>query len=162
MSVVAARMCAVVSVAGEAKVAGDAFGGELDRRERVLDLVRHAARDFAPCGRTLGGEQLGQVFDDEDDAARRRCRWAERGRGQGDGQACAVRVRGARQFKLPCSATSATCTLQDAFKQCAVFARHDLCERCAGRGRLRQTQHQQRGCVDRRDAVLFVERDDAG
>src|SRR5205085_6636608 len=72
MSVVAARMCAVVSVAGEAKVAGDAFGGELDRRERVLDLVRHAARDFAPCGRTLGGEQLGQVLDDEGDAARRR------------------------------------------------------------------------------------------
>src|SRR5262249_31412691 len=35
--------------------------GELDRRQRVLDLVRDALRDLAPRGQPLRLEQLGEI-----------------------------------------------------------------------------------------------------
>ena len=40
-----------------------ALGGELDRRERVLDLVREAPRDFGPGGVALRLDQLGDVVE---------------------------------------------------------------------------------------------------
>src|SRR5688572_33068432 len=48
-----------------AKLACDALGGELDRRERVLDLVRDAARGFIPCGELLRLHELRRVFECE-------------------------------------------------------------------------------------------------
>ena len=51
------------------EVACDALGGELDGRERVLYLVRETARDLAPGGCALRGEEFRQIFDDEDDSA---------------------------------------------------------------------------------------------
>ena len=50
------------------EVATDPLGGERDGRERVLDLVRDALRHFLPCQLTLGAEEFGCVFDDENGA----------------------------------------------------------------------------------------------
>jgi hypothetical protein len=47
-------------------VALDEFGVERDGSERVLDLVRDAARDFFPCTLLLREQQLGGVFDHQD------------------------------------------------------------------------------------------------
>ena len=40
-----------------------ALGRELDRRERVLDLMRDAARDVGPGGIALGGDEIGDVVE---------------------------------------------------------------------------------------------------
>ena len=48
--------------------APDAFGGQTDGRERVLDLVCEAARHLAPGGVALRLQQLGDVVEDDDDA----------------------------------------------------------------------------------------------
>src|ERR1700694_2523867 len=40
-----------------------ARGGQLDRRERVLDLVREAARDFAPGGVALRLDEVRDVVE---------------------------------------------------------------------------------------------------
>ena len=40
--------------------------GELDRRERILDLVSEPARDFAPGGRALRRDQLRDVVEYHD------------------------------------------------------------------------------------------------
>ena len=50
------------------QAAAQALGRELDRRERVLDLVGDALRHLAPGGEALGLEELGQVVEDEDHA----------------------------------------------------------------------------------------------
>ena len=44
----------------------DAFRGERDRSQRVLDLVRDAARDLAPGGLLLRGQQVRQILKDDD------------------------------------------------------------------------------------------------
>jgi hypothetical protein len=58
---------------GAAQVIGklhlQALGGELDRRQRVLDLVRQAPRHFAPGGTALGGDQPRHVVEDDDIAS---------------------------------------------------------------------------------------------
>src|SRR6516165_6292074 len=46
-----------------------AFGGELDRGERVLDLVRDASRDVGPGRLALGREQLGDIVEGDDKTA---------------------------------------------------------------------------------------------
>ena len=48
--------------------AAEAFGGEGDGGEGVLDLVRDAAGDFVPGGGFLGAEEFAGVFEDEDEA----------------------------------------------------------------------------------------------
>jgi hypothetical protein len=45
------------------ELAPDALGRELDRRERVLDLVRDAAGDIAPGGHALGRDEVGHVVE---------------------------------------------------------------------------------------------------
>ena len=50
------------------QAAAQALGRELDRRERVLDLVGDALGHLAPGGEALGLEELGQVVEDEDHA----------------------------------------------------------------------------------------------
>ena len=47
------------------------LGGELDRRERVLDLVREAPRDLAPGDRALGAHHLAHVVEHHQPAALR-------------------------------------------------------------------------------------------
>ncbi len=44
------------------------LGRELDRRQRVLDLVRDAAGDVAPSGGALRGDKLGDVVERDDEA----------------------------------------------------------------------------------------------
>ena len=44
------------------------LGRELDRRQRVLDLVRDAARDIGPGGLALRRLQLGDVVEGDDEA----------------------------------------------------------------------------------------------
>ena len=39
------------------------LGGELDRSERILDLVRNPARDVRPCGPALVGQLVGDVVE---------------------------------------------------------------------------------------------------
>ena len=46
------------------------FGGELDRRQRILDLMRDAARDIGPGGGALGGDEIGDVVEGDDIAVR--------------------------------------------------------------------------------------------
>src|SRR5690606_17428821 len=46
----------------------DALCGELDRRQRILDLVRNPAGNVAPGGRALRGDQLGDVVEGDDAA----------------------------------------------------------------------------------------------
>ena len=46
-----------------------ALGGQLDRRQRILDLVREAARDFAPGRVALRLQQRGDVVEHDDVAA---------------------------------------------------------------------------------------------
>ena len=60
--------------------AAQPFGGELDRGQRVLDLVRDAAGDVGPGRLALRRQQLGDVVEGHDEAAdlaarhaRRRC-----------------------------------------------------------------------------------------
>ncbi|VBC39576.1 Uncharacterised protein [Burkholderia pseudomallei] len=43
-----------------------ALGRELDRRERILDLVREPPRDLAPRDRTLRGDHIGDVVEHDD------------------------------------------------------------------------------------------------
>ena len=47
----------------------DALGGELDRRQRILDLVSQAAGDLGPGGVALGPHQVGDVVEHDDVAA---------------------------------------------------------------------------------------------
>ena len=47
------------------QVPADALGGKRNRRKRVLDLVRHPARHFAPCGLLLRLQQVRQIFKDQ-------------------------------------------------------------------------------------------------
>ncbi len=54
-----------------AELAADAFGRELDRRQRVLDLVGDAARDVAPGRGALRRDQLGDVVERDDVAVMR-------------------------------------------------------------------------------------------
>ncbi len=44
------------------------FGGELDRGQRILDLVRDAARDVGPGGAALVEQLLGNIVEGEDEA----------------------------------------------------------------------------------------------
>ena len=46
------------------------LGGKLDRRQRVLDLVRDAARDVGPGGLALRELQFGDVVEGDDEAVR--------------------------------------------------------------------------------------------
>ena len=74
-----------------------ALGGELDRGERVLDLVREAARDLAPGGVALRLDQVGDVVEHHDVAvvaALRQPRAAQQ-------QRCAARRRGDTPSALP-------------------------------------------------------------
>src|SRR5687767_9376234 len=48
--------------------APDALGGELDRRQRVLDLMRDALRYFRPGRGALRDDQLGDVVEGDDEA----------------------------------------------------------------------------------------------
>ena len=41
---------------------------QADRRERILDLVGHALRNFFPRDLALGAQEFGHVFDDQDAA----------------------------------------------------------------------------------------------
>ena len=61
-----------------------ALGRQLDRRERVLDLVREAARDLAPGDRALGRDHVGDVVEHDDEAAARPHRQARAAREQGE------------------------------------------------------------------------------
>ena len=54
---------------------------ELDRRERVLDLVRDAARHFAPRLHALDAQQERDVLEEQDQAERRALLVAQRRRG---------------------------------------------------------------------------------
>ena len=51
---------------GEAPL--QAFGGKLDRRQRVLDLMRDAPRHIGPGGLALRRLQLGDVVEGHDKA----------------------------------------------------------------------------------------------
>ena len=55
---------------GVAVFAADALGRELDRRQRILDLVRDAPRDVGPGGAALRADQLGHVVEGDDMALR--------------------------------------------------------------------------------------------
>ena len=48
-----------------AEAAPDALCGELDRRQRVLDLVGNAARHLAPCRHPLHLDELRVVVENE-------------------------------------------------------------------------------------------------
>ena len=45
------------------------LGRKLDRRQRILDLVRDAARDVGPGGGALRRDQIGDVVEGGDEAA---------------------------------------------------------------------------------------------
>ena len=49
--------------------AAQTLGGELNGRQRVLDLVRDAARDVGPGRGALGGDEVGDVVEGDDVAA---------------------------------------------------------------------------------------------
>ena len=57
-----------------AVLAPQPLGRELDRRQRVLDLVGDAPGDVAPGGVALGGDQAGDVVEGQHQA-RPRCGW---------------------------------------------------------------------------------------
>ena len=138
-----------------------ALRGELDRGERVLDLVRDPLRDLAPRGEALGLQQLGEVVEHEHHAHVRAVGALERGRRgeERDGLAVAAQVHLALERAL-------------------AQARHALDEGDDVRV-LRPPEHRRsragprrraRGCPSIRSAALFivltrpvgVERHDAG
>jgi hypothetical protein len=49
-------------------VAANALGAQLNRRQRIFDFVREAARHFAPGRNFLRANQRRDVVDDEDHA----------------------------------------------------------------------------------------------
>ncbi len=49
-------------------LAADSLGGELDRGQRVLDLVGDAPRHVCPGGGPLGGDEIGDVVQRDDHA----------------------------------------------------------------------------------------------
>ncbi len=49
-----------------AELAADALGGQLNRRQRILDLVRDAAGDVRPCRGALRGDEFGDVVERDD------------------------------------------------------------------------------------------------
>ena len=44
------------------KLAFQPFGGQLDRGQRVLDFMGNPASHIAPCGHSLGGNQIGDII----------------------------------------------------------------------------------------------------
>src|SRR3546814_5013992 len=50
-----------------AKAALESFRGELDRGQRILDLVRDAPRDVGPGGAALVEQLLGDILETEQD-----------------------------------------------------------------------------------------------
>src|SRR3546814_7397869 len=59
------------------------FGGELDRSERILDLVRDAPRDVRPGGAALIEQLLGDILETEHKTVALRDRLGGEGRGFG-------------------------------------------------------------------------------
>src|SRR3546814_20399714 len=62
-----------------------ALGGELDRRQRVLDFVRNAPCDVGPCGAALVEHLLGNVLEAEHETVALRDRLGVGRRGFGLG-----------------------------------------------------------------------------
>src|SRR3546814_19273013 len=56
-----------------------ALGGELDRGQRVLDLVRDAAGDVRPRRLAMGRQELGDLVDGDE---RKQVGWGQRGSGR--------------------------------------------------------------------------------
>ncbi len=73
------------------------FRRELDRRERILDLVGDAARHFPPCLHALHAQQMAHVLEEEEEAARADVLGQEAGAGEQHGDLAPV----ARQLQLP-------------------------------------------------------------
>ena len=71
------------------------FGGKLDRRQRILDLMSQALRHFAPRGRTLRGYQPRDVVEHHHVAAAARAR-----QGRAAHQQRLRHAVGARDFEL--------------------------------------------------------------
>ena len=50
-----------------ADIPGNAFRRQLDRRQRVLDLMSQTPRHFSPCAGLLSAYDFGQIFDYKDE-----------------------------------------------------------------------------------------------
>src|SRR3974390_3123715 len=51
-------------IAAPVEITYQALDRKLDRRQRVLDFVSYALRDFLPGSRLLGAKQFGKIVDD--------------------------------------------------------------------------------------------------
>jgi hypothetical protein len=85
----------------------DPFSGELNWRQRILDLVGHATRDFAPRRRALRRKQLRKVFDHKHSTASRTDGVTQSRRGDRNRYRAAA-IRAAFELRLFGGVTGAT------------------------------------------------------
>ena len=136
------------------------LSGELDRRQRILDLVGDPLGDLAPRRHPLGLQELGQVVEDHDGAGVLAVRAAERGRGGNQRERGAAASELDRELGAGRVGTPHAQYLGDYGPQ--ARPREDLLEQPSRGCRLVHTEHAGPGAVDRRQAAQRVERDHAG
>ena len=136
-----------------------ALGGELDRGERVLDLVGEALGDLAPGRLPLGLDQLGEVVEDEDRASVAAVRTAQGGGRGEERQAGARLLPGELGGHGPDLGPPSPPHQGDDLAP--LRAPEDLLEQPADAGLLGQVEHAGRGAVDGGEAPERVEGDHA-
>ena len=136
------------------------LGGELDRRQRILDLVGDPLRDLAPRRHALGLQELGQIVEDHHAAGVLVVRTSKRRRGRDEGERDADSPQLHRELRAGRVGAPHALHLGDHGPQ--IGSREDLLEQTAGGGRLVHAEHAGGGAVDRRQASQRVEGDDAG
>ena len=136
-----------------------AFGGQLDRRQRVLDLVREAPRDFAPGGHLLRPDERRHVVEHDDDAVGAAIVAAQRRRHDREMQlAAAARQRHVARADV---AAASQCFVDDVSQRLQVAVAEGLARRKPGDRRV-DAKQPRGGGIRGADAAERIDGDDAG
>ena len=136
------------------ELAADALGGKRDRRQRVLDLMGHAARHFMPCRRLLRAQELAGIFEDHDET-RGELRFQRRNRHR-QVDLAAVGV----QFQLPGRQAGAPRALHEVLDFGGVLAREEVFQ-AGGFGARERWKNPRQRLIHVLDGAIGADRDHA-
>ena len=143
----------------EAELAAHALGAELNRRQRVLDLVRQTPRDVAPRRHPLRPDERRHVVEDEHRAAGAAVVAQERRRGGGEVQLAALAEE--RDFLHRRRLAAVASLPQQDLERLEILALADVLGARAD-DRPIDLEQAERRAVDRLDLPVGSERHDAG
>ena len=135
------------------------LGAQLDRRQRILDLVREPARHLAPGGDLLRADERRDVVEHQHDAFRRPALADERRRHGRQMNLLAVASHG---NLLRGRLGHGAARTREQRRQRPEIGPVEHGERGLADNRARQAEQPRRRAVDRRDRAAGIDRDDAG